>query len=157
MNGNSITSIPRENPLRVLVYIPDQTPPFLVNFTADLNNSKIVLSFSETVNASSLVPSQITLLSMRSGNFSIVSIQLNDTLPFPQGSLTPSVNDNTLEISLGSSDINKIKQLTDILTSVFNSFLSISSTAIKDMNGNYILPILSDNAIQVINSYFHVQ
>ena len=150
MNGNSITDIPHEHPLRVLLYTPDETPPFLVNFIADLNNSKIVLSFSETVNATSLAPSQITLLSMRSGNFSIISIQLNDTLPFPQGSFTPNVNDDTLEIFLGSIDLNKITQLTDLFTSVFNSFLSISYIAVGDMNGNYILPIYTDNPIQVI-------
>ena len=154
MNGNSISSISHENPLKVLRYTPDQTSPFLVNFIADLNNSKIIFSFSETVNATSLVPSQITLLSMRSGNFSFVSIQLDDTLPFPQGSFTPSVNDNTLEIFLGSIDMNKIKQLTDTFTSVSNSFLSISSIAIEDMNGNYILAILTDNAIQVNYLYF---
>ena len=153
MNGNAINPIFLPNLIRTSQFIPDLTPPTLTSFTANLNNSLLILLFSETVNASSLVLPQITLLPTSANNITNLSIQLTDSIPFPEGSLAHSASDIFIQISLGSLDLNRIKQLIELFTSISNSYLSISSVAIQDMNGNYINPILQTNALQVLILY----
>ena len=149
MNGNAINQILLPNLIKTSEFIPDITPPALISFTANLNYSHLILLFSETVNTSSLFLHEITLIPISANNITNNSVQLTGTIPFPEGSFTLSESDIFLQIYLGSLDLNRIKQLIDLFTSISNSYLSISSFGIQDMNGNYIIPITPSNALQV--------
>ena len=149
MNGNVIHPVLLPNLIRTSKFIPDSISPSLTSFTANLNDSLLTLHFSETVNTSSLVIHEITLLPMSSSIMTNDSVQLTDTFPFPEGSFTPSENDISLQIYLGSLDLNRIKQLINLFTSISDSYLSLSYISILDMSGNFISPISESNALQV--------
>ena len=56
MNGNKIVAISISNAQRATSHYPDSDLPVLVSYTLDLNTGILVLTFSETVNISTLNP-----------------------------------------------------------------------------------------------------
>jgi len=122
-------------------FSPDQTPPILVSFTINMNLGLLVLSFSEPVNAASLVLTSIHFQSR----------QLGDALTLSRNLTGGSVlSGNGLQITalLTLYDMNKIKATYGLLVSNFTSFISISSDFAADMSSNQINPILSSYALQ---------
>jgi len=54
----------------------------------------------------------------------------------------------TINIALSSTDLNNIKLLTNLGTSIDNSFVSVGSSFISDMNNNDLTPINDGVALQ---------
>ena len=134
--------VPISTPARMAVRNnADLVPPTLDRFTFDLNTGTIILTFSENVTLFSLIIPRITL-------------QNDDMLPFE--SLT--LGENTTAIQLSGSEIelsltleqqNEIKQLTDLGTDTFATFISLEPNVVNDIAGNDALPVLNESALMV--------
>lgn len=67
MNENMIVPIPITFAQMVRMLHPDTINPDLISFELDLDNGELILTFSETINASSLQVGQIQLQSTIDG------------------------------------------------------------------------------------------
>lgn len=147
MNGNQVNGILPEEAIGVREFGADKISPELVFFDLDLNTALLHLTFDETVNVSSLVVSEITVLSTNSSTPD-QEWALNDGIP-PIYSYSDSTNRPMISIQLGSFDTNEIKRLTSLALSSNTTFLSITPLAISDMSGNRVREIAFSSAIQV--------
>ena len=124
--------------VRASVVYPDTTQPELVMFSLDINEGILNLTFSETVDATSLKVDQITLLAHPEAN---ESDYVHSLSPPPYGgSGTNSINSTLISITLGDGDLNEIKRLFRLATSVNTTFLSITEDTIVDMSGLKVAP-----------------
>ena len=119
--------------------IPDAVNPELVSFAVDLTTETLTLSFSEPVNASSLVVSAITLQSDRQ------STHHHTLSPL---SYTSSGNGLTLVIRLAQTDLNALKLNESLVVGQNTTYLSMTSTVVKDMNSNPAVAIRPENSLQ---------
>lgn len=132
MYRNSLTDISCDHPLSVEVYVPDTTPPQLVNFSLSLNNSVavIIATFDEPIQLWSIFFGGITLIAPSTGasvtltggsisNNTGVSLQANVIL-------TPE-----------DTDALKIQQICLVQE---NCIMSLKSAAVYDTSNNAILP-----------------
>ena len=150
MNRNQVNEITHLNALMVQNFTEDQIPPTLISFDLDLDRELLTLTFDETVNVTSLNFSGITLLSETNTTTPEQYWALNGG-PQPLYSYSASPNQPVIQINIGYFDINEIKRLTQLATSNESTYLSISMGATLDMNGNAVVPISFESAIQVIN------
>jgi len=140
-SGNQIVPISNGSEIfnRVGVFTPDVTQPELWNFTLNLTSEILSLYFSETVDVTTLNLSQIVFQ--------------NDSVQQRYHRLTGGdilTGDSAfVDIRLSTEDLNDIKRFRDLVTSSNNTFLSISSDFIRDMNSNLIVEISSANALEV--------
>ena len=146
MNGNLVVNISEEDALAVSVFVADRNPPQLEEFDLDLNSSELVLRFNETVNRESLNVESITIQHAEESSGPLFTLQLT-----PESSSSISPNNTYIIVDLGLFDLNNLKRLTEVATSRNNTYLSINSSAIDDMNENAVVQIPSNNALQVSN------
>ena len=111
--------------------IADTTSPSLLNFTLDLNVGELILTFDETVNATTFDPTGFTL------QRSVMSSVGGYTFLTSQPSADPN---STLTVILSESDLNSIKEDIMLATSAGTSFLSFTSLGVSDMSGNAVRP-----------------
>jgi hypothetical protein len=135
MAGVAVVSIAATAAVPVSSYTADTVLPVLTSFALNLNETFLVLSFSETVNASSLTVSQITL--QNTGSNASTPITLTAT------SVASGSNGPVIVVTLSTADDERIK-LADLRAPVF---LSAPSGAISDMSGNPMVAIDSENAL----------
>jgi len=144
MFGNSVVDIPLTNAQQALAHDPDMRPPRLEFFTFDLDEGLLVLTFSESVNITSLNASQFTLAN---GN----SIFLPSYVEYSLTGGMAFVNDTNLGTNIGianhdvvvrleltEDDLNTIKAETMLATDRFNTRLFFSEGAVHDAAGNAI-------------------
>ena len=143
MNNNPLSAISDDSALQVSGYTRDSNPPRLDSFELNLSTEQLILSFSETVRATSLDPTQITLQSrINSAAAGARTVRLT-------GGIQPRENGRVIALQLSEDDANNIKQFTDIATSRTNTFLSLTSNAVQDPAGNQVVAIADNNARQV--------
>ena len=141
MFGNRIVSIPTSDAVIITEFILDSTPPAVEYFELDLNVGNLTLVFSETVNASSLDVTRITLQnSLLASATNFVSYSLTDYPLHPVGSTTFDIDGTVLVISLGSQDLNEIKRLRSLATNRLNTYISYTTRLVTDMGDNYAYP-----------------
>ena len=126
-------------------YVRDTTGPILENFDLDMSNETLTLYFDETVRASSLNVTQITLHSDNTMNGSIYALTNSSSVVGPQN------NYHTLIIDLGENDLNNIKRFTSLATSENSTFLSHTSQLVVDMKYNDAQFISPENVTAVRN------
>ena len=144
MNGNKLEEIPPNNALIASDVVSDHTAPNLVFFDLDLTSEVLSLTFDETVDASSLQPSSITI---QAAEFTpMVSLILWHQLDGGVGSMNDS---HVLHIQLDTADLNEIKQLTDIATSSNNTYIIFSSDLVSDTSGNEVNAIMNGRGLPV--------
>ena len=139
-NRNGVEAIPRLNPIRASQFIEDSSSPVLRSFSLDLDAGSLLLSFDETVNASSFIVSGFTFVNRQSS--SDVALTLTGIAISP-------VDSAVFEVMLIDLDLNAIKAFNNLATSLDNTFLTVFPNAVHDMNGNSLTPIDSTNALQV--------
>ena len=140
--GYPVNSITVYSALQANDVMPDLIAPRLVSYDLDMNTGTFRFTFDETVNSTSLNPSQLWLQSSANATFSYNVISGNQSWPYS----------TIVSLTVSEDDLNSIKNLTTIATSKGNTFIYISSNFISDMNGNPVIAIISSNARQV-NSF----
>ena len=144
MNSNPSVPISYSNAFPLNVFVQDSTSPQLVSFTLNRNTGSLYLTFDETVNASSLQPTQLKLQSDLSAS--------NVTYAYTLTGGSSSVYDSTvLVVNLTFFDLNEIKKIRGLATSVLNTFISVTNHTVLDMNGNSLIPISVQHALQASN------
>ena len=129
---NYVIPILSSNALPVNTFLPDKRNPSLSSYSLDLNSGIFSFTFDELVRVSFL---NVTTLSIHDSK---VSSLCNYTLT--EGLLL-SPNSNIVYFKLNVFDVNKIKRLTCLATMRANTYITIGSTFIRDMNQNYVNPI----------------
>ena len=126
--GNSIVAILDDEAEQAADFGIDNVPPELENYVFDLNTGIILMTFSESINASSVQFNQFVL----SSSSELVATKVSFT-----GGSTTTLLGTTFEFKILHNDLNDIKALFDLATSESNTFLSISSDgAYSDTSGN---------------------
>ena len=141
MNGNPVTSIPATNATQAAVFVPDTTSPFLVYYQLNLTSEELYFVFDETINVNSFDATSLRLVSGPGDN---TSYQLTG------GEIVADQNDTTFALILTTSDLNEIKKLENLATSLDNTFLEFDAALLTDMNNNYVEPIVNDSQQTVL-------
>ena len=141
MSGNKGTG--QEGALSVSGRVfPDSSVPTLSDFTYNLSDNILTLTFSEVVNRSSVVVTSFTLQSkMNSSGFTDLALTSMSTV-------TTADNSNVIAIKLGAADVDFITSKKDFVNSRNSTYLSFATGAVKDMAGNDIRSVLSTTAMQ---------
>ena len=135
-------------PVRIVTL--DTTSPILVNFTLDMNSAILILTFNETVNASSLTVDQI---SIQADIFSSDDYHSSPRFLTPGTDETFTFSDNNyiIVVVLGPLDRNEIKKRQNLAVSEDSSYLTATMSIIADMSGNGLVPISDGKARQTAN------
>lgn len=112
----------------------------LERFNLDMDAGTLTLTFSDQVRTNTLDPTRMTLHSSR------VSSAVSTHLSFE--TTTSSANGPVILLELGG-DVDRIKASTQLATSVANTFLSLTASALQDVNGSPVVSIPPSNALQV--------
>ena len=118
MNRNNLTEVESTNAVQVSRVIPDETPPIIEGFDLDMNLGRLTLTFNETVESSSLLPTGIILQSS-SLSSPLYEYTLTDGRVLTDNSIIV-----TFEIS--TPDLNVIKSLPGLATSSEDTYLRLT-------------------------------
>ena len=131
------------SPRKVDRFFYDLTRPELLEFNISIDGGFMIMLFSETMNASSLMSQLLQFQSM--ANLTSLSLPLNLT----QASMTTSADGIVLNVTIGLADLNALKDRIDLATNVNDTFLSFSHLALADMGRNYIIERTTSDALPV--------
>ena len=143
MTNNYVSVWPRDMALRVYNYTTDTTRPSLISFDLNLSSERLILTFSETVNSSSLDVSRIVIQAYPSA--------VEPYLRRLTGGVILTPFDTVVEVQLSRDDLNYIKWVPELATSESNTYISFDETALEDMFGNLVIGVSADNARPVTN------
>uniref|UniRef100_A0A1X7T080 Uncharacterized protein n=1 Tax=Amphimedon queenslandica TaxID=400682 RepID=A0A1X7T080_AMPQE len=164
MKGNKLVPVSPTSALSVRRFYPDITPPVLYNFSLDLNQGQVSLTFDETVLVGSFYFTGLTFQVVQSLSSIIgsgaefnISNGTNETLydnctilqyTLTNGNWTNLNNTPIFTFNLTSFDLNNIKRELCLATSITNTYLRFSSGTIQDMNENELVEISQEDASQ---------
>ena len=123
------------NPHLVDEYITDDSSPSLESFYLDLTAETLTLYFNETVDRDTLDVTQITLCNTNS------SLTASMTHTLTNVSTSMGRNLPEIVINLGLFDLNELKRMPYLATSVDNTFIHLNNLTITDTFGNEVIPI----------------
>ena len=141
-SGNPNTVITPSNALRVSSLTRNAQSPTLQSFDFDLNLGILALTFSESVNGTSFQPTQVTLQSSSHNPQSTVTLS---------GGLVSQLTSTSVVLDLLRGDLNTIKALPTLASQTNNTFISITSSAVRDMSGNPVVQVTMTAALPVVN------
>ena len=123
-------------------YIPDTTPPMLLNYTLDLDQGAILFTFTEVVQDTALMAAELTFYS---SNASVVSAA--EMLQLSGGTIQNGPS-HTPELRLDDFDLNLLKSMDQLATSVNDTYISFSGLFIRDMArpGIQVTPVIRQQA-----------
>ena len=145
MYGNNGTAILPDRALQASYVAQDQTRPELEEFSFDLNTGTVKLTFTETVNVSSLNTSFITLQDAELGETSLV-LKRSKAVDSKGGENL--IDDVVINVKLSQEELNSLKAARSFATRKENTFITLTSDAIRDMMGHYVVPIFDENATE---------
>ena len=144
MNSNILRAISDDSALQVLPsgFVRDSSDPTLDSFELNLSTEELILTFSETVQATSLDPTQLTLQS-----------RINDAIAGTRsvtltGGTQSQENGRVIVLQLSEEDANDIKRFREIAITESNTYLSLTSNAVQDPSSNRVVPIADSNALR---------
>ena len=143
-SGNEINEISLTNAMPAEGHSIDTTAPTLVHFDFDLDSGILLLTFSETVQGSSLMSDRLILQSA------------NDSIPDEVHTLSftnSHSNENSIIVSLTTpeDDLNTIKSFATLATSNDTTYLRHLSGAIRDTSEQSIATLTNIQAVQARN------
>ena len=141
MNGNPLTSILPTNATQAVVFIPDTTAPVLFYYQLNLTSEELYFVFDETINVNSFDATSLRFVSEPGGN---TLYQLTG------GEIVVEQNDTMFALVLTTSDLNEIKKLEDLASSINNTFLEFDAGLLTDMNDNYVESIVNESRQTVL-------
>jgi hypothetical protein len=131
-NGRPALSFAHQSPS---VFLPDTVPPQLISAAVDWNQGTMTLAFNEPIDPLFAAPSSVVLKNAaQAGN---LSVQLSGG----NFSYSPTM---LWTMTLVKSDLDQIKLLPGLCTSLQNCFVQLLSGSFKDMqvpSGNSIAPV----------------
>lgn len=134
VSGLEVVSVPSSAAIGPASYVPDMTPPMLLSFGLDMDAAELSVTFSEPIKVSTIVLSSLTLQDTMTA---VASVSYTLT----SGSFT--VEEETaisVLITLTYSDLNLIKSLSNLASSMDDTYLSIPQDFVTDTNNNRIQP-----------------
>ena len=123
-------------------FVADSVAPMLRNFDLDMGQGRLVMSFSESVDTTSFDFSQIKIQSQKGAGG--VSVNISGATVFQSSTLR-----NVLTLVLSGAVLDELKKDVLITTTRLNTFVSLSSSALKDQAGNDVEAVLATNAKDV--------
>ena len=136
---NEAKPIASSNAVPVSSFIPDTTPPMLIDFSLDMNTGELMLTYDEAISESSFDPSAIILQSTSNGTATSYTLT--------GGILLSNTSTASLNVEISTEDLNVIKAHFDLSTLII--FLSFAPNIITDYALNKALPITSSDAVPV--------
>ena len=142
-SGTPNTGIGSDLAVGIRAFIMDTTPPELLSFTLDMDNGEMVMSFSDVVDASTFDVSALTLQGQ------------NNRVPLEWHSLSissssaSSMDSFIITVSLGDSDLNRIKQIRPLATRMSNTYLTVRASLVDDLAGIDLTAITDGKALKV--------
>ena len=133
--GNGVVEITQVAPLRAKMFVGDTERPTLMNFDLDMDLGILTLNFSETVNVTSLMFSEVTLQNY----YSTIVFRQASQFSLTTGTILSGGDLPFITIQLSRDNLNTIKRL-EIANTKERAFLIISDQAILDQNGNNVVP-----------------
>ena len=140
MSGNLVLPVFIFNARQAVLVEPDLTPPVLQNFTLDLENETVILYFSETINPDTFNMTTLVLQNRMMG--------ASQTFMFTNSSSYERTNYSVITIRFSFSDLNALKALSDLGTSVDDTFISVVESTAEDRADISLVPISTQNALQ---------
>ena len=144
MAGNSLATIFPSSARPFDDFVVDTKAPVLQSFVLDMNIGEIRLNFSEPIDASSVNTSQITLQSRFSRG-----LEGWRYLTLTADSEVISENGFVITISIGPTDMYRIKNTNNLARKRISTYLSAPSSAAKDLAGNEMVRIIDGEALPV--------
>lgn len=123
---------------------PDVTPPSLESFDLNLETGIIELSFSETVNPTTVNITDISLQNVRDARVTPPTVfRITSSSSYIRTVLSE------IQVNLSLSDLNAIKSFYDLASELSNTFLTVLPSAVEDRSDNPLVPILPEAALPV--------
>jgi len=130
--GNSLFDVPITSTVLMNVsnLVEDTERPTLFSVRIDLNDSSLVLSFSEVIRVMSIITSySLTVQNTNSSpaiSYVLTSFFVDDK----------SVSSDSVRVVITFDDMQNISLIQNVMTTIGNSFLSIMENTVSDMSGN---------------------
>ena len=137
--ANQVVEISSQNALIAANYTADATDPVLESFSVNMETSVIDFTFSEVILTDSFDPTAVTLQN--------VSVLVPASSVVLTGGMFLSSSWHTLSLQLNFSDANQVKFITDLATSMNDTFISFTDNAFNDAAGRKIVARPSNNAL----------
>ena len=129
---------------RAATVITDDDSPNLVNFSVEVDESRVSLTFDEAVATAQLDFTRITFTS--SPNDSTINYTLTD------GALLSFTPSNIVEFTLDPDDLLELKAIDNLFTGLDNTYIIFPASLIEDQFINDVIPrVIGQNALQVFN------
>ena len=128
MNTNPSVAISSSNALQITNHTQDNSRPSLIGFDLDMDANLLTLTFSESFNLTSFLASQITLQSHSSSPVYMHTLNNAGEASLPESTI--------IELILSEYDVNQLKSNVDLASRAANTYLSLTTAAINDMNNN---------------------
>jgi hypothetical protein len=128
---NKVMAKDASNAVRVSKFTDDKTPPVLLEFDFNYETEVVTFVFLETINASSLVPTQIVFRNDAPGSFTS-----EYRLTGGEWQSSDAFDSTILHLNLTFTDLNEIKNITNLATSTSDTHAFIQAGGVTDMNGN---------------------
>jgi len=137
-SGNAIVAITQN----VGLFVADAVAPEVVSFDLDMSGLTMTLTFTETVDVSSLDVQGLMLVSSQAVG------ALSYALTSGSSGVT-SGNGPIVNVSIGVGDANTIKGLVGLAVDANTTLLAVTAGSVRDMNGNNVLGRAAANALNV--------
>jgi hypothetical protein len=122
---------------------PDATRPELLSFDLNLTSEILALTFSETVDASTVALAAIVVANGPTNAARGIPLTENSTVAAGDGGLTDGLYDsNILAILVGTLDLDRLKLWSDIATTRTNTLLHLGNDVVRDMAGNRLVEVV---------------
>ena len=137
-SGNNVTEIINGYSQPAKTFVPDTTPPSLVEFKLDMNSGTATLVFQEFVRIQDVNIGKVSITNDTSASAISHSLLLGTALQQTKN------NTKSVVLVMSPSELNVLKDYTQLATSSEDSFIVLGGNAVKDMgnNGN----VAMDNA-----------
>lgn len=127
----------------------DLTRPRLISFNISLDAEIIYLEFDEAVDALTFNVWQLSLQSIADATSGAVQ-----ELTLTNSSTTLSPSGYLINVTLGFTDLNELKDLRNLASDSSNTYLRFTQQFIRDMNRNLVVAIERDSARSVSHYFF---
>ena len=110
----------------------------VTGFDIDMNSGTLLLSFDKQISGATVDIVAVTLQN-----------SINRTVWFsPSRDSLYTGSERTLSVRLSHNDVQRLKKIRDLATSVENSYLTVTANLIQDIQGRDIKPIADGQALQ---------